>query len=115
MKIDIKALHFELDQETRDYAAEKIGHLEKYYKNVIAAEISITCDHEDTTSSSYVCKAILKIPGKDLYAESGSRNINEAIDKVHDRLHQQIIKLREKSNPKHLHQAKEWVRNFFGR
>lgn len=115
MKIDIKALHFELDQETRDYAAEKIGNLEKYYKNVIAAEVNIICDHEDATGCSYTCKGNLRIPGKDLFAESGSRSINEAIDKVHDRLHQQIIKLREKSNPKHLHVAKEWFRNFFGR
>jgi ribosomal subunit interface protein len=115
MKIDIRAVHFGLDKETRDYAAEKIGHLEKYYKNIIAAEIGITCDHEDTAGSSYSVKAKLVIPGKDLFAESGSRNINEAIDKAEDRLHQQIIKLREKNNPKHLHRAKEWVRNFFGR
>jgi ribosomal subunit interface protein len=115
MKIDIRALHFELDDETRDYAAEKIGHLEKYYKNIISAEISIICDHEDTAGSSYTAKARVLIPGKDFFAESGSRNINEAIDKVEDRLHMQIIKLREKSNPKHLQKAKEWVRNFFGK
>lgn len=115
MKIDIRAQHFEISDEERDYAAEKIGNLEKYYRNVISAEISIICDHEDTSGSSYTCKVKMVIPGKDLFAESGSRNINEAVDKVHDRLKHQILRLREKSNPKRLFKAKEWVRNFFGK
>lgn len=115
MKIDIRAMHFTLDAETRDYAAEKIGHLEKYYKNIISADINIVCDHEDTSGSSYTVKVKLAIPGKDLFAETESRSIYEAVDEVEDRLHQQILKLREKSNPKHLHLAKEWVRNFFGK
>lgn len=115
MKIDIQAIHFNLDQQTRDYAAEKIGRLEKYYKNVILAEITLICDHEDTAGNTYVCKTKLQIPGKDLFAESGSRNINEAIDLVEDRLKQQIFKIKGRSNPKRLHQVKQKIRDFFGR
>jgi len=115
MKIDIRAMHFEIDQQTRDYAAEKIGRLEKYYKNVILAEITLICDHEDHAGSTYTCKTKLQIPGKDLFAESGSRNINEAIDLVEERLKHQITKLKERSNPRKLHQVKQRVRDFFGR
>lgn len=115
MKIDIKALHFDLDGGTRDYAADKIGRLEKYYKNVILAEVTLVCDHEDHAGSTYIAKVKLQIPGKDLFAESGSRNINEAIDLVEDRLKQQILKLRDRSTPKKLHQIKQRVRDFFGK
>jgi ribosomal subunit interface protein len=115
MKIDIRALHFELEAKERDYIAEKIGHLEKYYKNIIAADIALECDHEDNSGSTYNIKALVKIPGKDLFAETTSRDIFSGVDTLEGRLKEQILKVKEKSNPKKLYRAKEWVRNFFGR
>jgi putative sigma-54 modulation protein len=115
MKIDIRAIHFELDPKERDYAAEKIGHLEKYYRNVIGADIGIECDHEDHSGSTYNIKAIVKIPGKDLFAETSCRDILSGIDILEERLKEQILKVKERSNPKKLYKAKEWVRNFFGK
>jgi putative sigma-54 modulation protein len=115
MKIDIRALHFELEAKERDYVAEKIGHLEKYYRNVIGSDVAIECDHEDSSGSTYILKAVVKIPGKDLFAETESRDIFSGVDVLEQRLKEQIIKVKEKSNPKKLYRAKEWVRNFFGK
>lgn len=115
MKLDIRALHFELDPKDRDYVAEKIGHLEKYYKNVLGADIGIECDHEDTSGNTYLIKALFKIPGKDLFAETSCRDIREGVDDIESKLKEQIYKVKEKSNPKKLYRAKEWVRNFFGK
>jgi ribosomal subunit interface protein len=115
MKLDIRALHFELALKERDYVAEKIGHLEKYYKNIIGSEVGIECDHEDNSGNTYNMKAIIKIPGKDIFVETSCRDIYAGVDILEARLKEQLLKVKEKSNPKRLYMAKEWVRNFFGK
>jgi len=115
MKIDIRAIHFELSDEDRNYAAEKIGHLEKYYKNIISAEIHIKCDHEDHSGNTYDISVSLKIPGKDLFSEESGRDIRTIIDGLETELVRQISRVKEKSNPKRLYKAKEYIRNFFGK
>lgn len=99
----------------RDYVADKIGRLEKYYKNVISAEISIKCDHEDHAGDTFDIKVQIKIPGKDLFAEDVSRDIRNSIDEIEAKLRHQIGKLKEKQNPKKLYKAKEAIRRFFGK
>lgn len=115
MKIDIRAIHFELSDEDRDYAAEKIGHLEKYYKNIISAEIHIKCDHDDHSGNTYDINVSLKIPGKDLFTEESGRDIRTLIDKTESELTRQISRVKEKQNPKRLYKAKEAIRRFFGK
>lgn len=115
MKINISAVHFNLKPDVRDYAAEKVGHLEKYYKNIISADVRITCDHEDTAGSTYTLKTKIKIPGKDIFAETSCRNLFEGIDDLEGKLKEQILKTKEKTRPKRLNTAKEWVRNFLGK
>jgi len=115
MKIDIRNVHLELDDATRDYAAEKIGRLEKYYKNIVKAEIVLEEHSGDTANVRYGCKAKVILPGNDLYAEEFDKDIKVAIDKVEAKLHHQLIKAKEKSNPSKIHKAKNWVKEFFGK
>lgn len=115
MKIDIRNVHLELDAADRDYAAEKIGRLEKYYKNIVKAEIIFEEHSGETANVRYTCKTKIVLPGKDLYAEESDKDIKVAVDKVEHKLHQQIIKAKEKSNPSKIHKAKSWVKEFFGK
>lgn len=115
MKIDIRAVHFELDEKSRNYAAEKIGGLEKYYKNIIKTEIVLEEHGGDTPNVKYGCKARLYIPGKDLFAEEFGIDIMSSIDSVENKLQQQIRKAKEKNSPNKIHQARAWMRNFFGK
>jgi ribosomal subunit interface protein len=115
MKIDIKAVHFTLDQKTRDYAAEKIGHLEKYYKNIISAGVSLDCDHEDSNSPTYLMSVLLKVPGKDLFAKVSCRDLHEGIDALESKLKDQLFKMKDRSDGGKIHAARRWVKGFFGR
>lgn len=115
MKIDIKATHFELDDKTRDYTAEKIGSLEKYYKNIIGAGVTLDCDHEDNTSPTYTLSVLLKVPGKDLFAKVACRDLHEGVDALEEKLKQQLFKLKDKSNGSKIHAARRWVKSFLGR
>lgn len=116
MKIDIRAIHFDLTDEIRDYAAEKIGKLDKYYKNIISAEIKME-EHEGVRADQdrFSCKVRLAIPGKDISNEEKGRDLHEAIDLVELELQRQLKKVKDKQNPKKLAKAKELVRRFFGK
>lgn len=116
MKIDIRAIHFDLTEEIRNYAAEKIGRLDKYYKNIIATEVKLE-EHEGVRADQnrFSCKVRVEIPGKDIHAEENGQDLHEAIDLAEQDLSRQLRKVKEKNNPKKLARAKEAIRRFFGK
>lgn len=114
MKIDINAVKFELDTKTRDYTAEKIGRLEKYYKNIVKAEITLEENACDTANVRYGAKARIEVPGPDVFAEEFDKDIFTAIDKLERKLREQLVRSKEKHNPNPIHKAKNWVNGFFG-
>jgi ribosomal subunit interface protein len=114
MKIDITAVKFELDTKTRDYAAEKIGRLEKYYKNIVKASIALEEHAGDTANVRYGAKLKVELPGHDIFAEEFDKDIFTAIDMVEKKAKEQIVRTKEKRNPNPIHRAKKWVNGFFG-
>jgi putative sigma-54 modulation protein len=116
MKLDIRAVHFDLNDEIRDYAAEKIGKLDKFYKNIIMAEIKLMGNSGvEAVEDKFEATVRLSVPGKDVYAEEKGRDIHEAIDLVERELQRQLKKIKDKQNPKRLAKTKEIVRRFFGK
>lgn len=116
MKINIRAVHFDLTNELRDYAAEKIGKLDDYYKNIIMADVAVE-NHESEKKGlySYNAKVKLSVPGKDLFAEGTGADEFSAIDNVEDKLKTQVEKLKGKQNKGKLDRFQLLVRNFFGK
>jgi ribosomal subunit interface protein len=114
MKIDIKAVKFELNTKVRDYTAEKIGKLEKYYKNIVKAEVTLEEHAGDTANVRYGAKVKVSIPGNDVFAEEFDKNIYTAIDQVERKIREQLVRTKEKHNPNPIHKARNWVKGFFG-
>lgn len=116
MKINIKAIHFEIKDEIRDYAAEKIGKLDNYYKNIIKADIFIeNHESEPKNGNNYTTRVRLSVPGKNLFAEAVGVDEFSSIDNVEDKLKKQIEKLKGKQNKGKLDKFQGMVRNFFGK
>lgn len=115
MKIDISTKHFQLDTKERDYVAEKIGRLEKFYNNIIKAQVIIDEQAGNTANVRYICKVTLSVPGQDLFAEESSRNVTTAVDFAEKKLKEQLFRLKDKSRPNPIHSARKWVRTFFGK
>ncbi len=116
MKINIRAIHFNLTDELRDYAAEKIGKLDTYYKNIILADIGIE-NHESEAKDQhhYIAKVKLVVPGKDLFADGTGADEFAAIDNVEQKLKVQIDKLKGKQNKGKLDEFQSLIRSFFGK
>lgn len=116
MKINIKAIHFDLTDELRDYAAEKIGKLDDYYKNIILADIGIE-NHESEKKQkySYVAKVRLSVPGKDIFADGTGPDEFSAIDNVQGKIKVQLEKLKSKQNQGKIDKFQSLIRDFFGK
>ncbi|MDD3480682.1 MAG: ribosome-associated translation inhibitor RaiA [Patescibacteria group bacterium] len=116
MKFNIRAIHFDLTDELRDYVAEKIGKLDTYYKNIIMADIAIE-NHESEAKDKYhyIAKVKLSVPGKDIFADGTGSDEYAAIDNVEGKLKVQIDKLKGKQNKGKLDEFQSMIRNFFGK
>ena len=93
MKINIRAIHFDLSNDLRDHAADKIGRLDNFYKNIIMADIAIE-NHESEAKGKYhyIAKVKLAVPGKDIFAEGTGPDEFACIDNVEQKLKVQIEK-----------------------
>jgi ribosomal subunit interface protein len=116
MKINIRAIHFELTDDVRDYAAEKIGKLDTYYKNIVMADIAIE-NHESEANDlhHYISKVRLSIPGKDLFAEGTGADEFAALDNVEEKLKVQIERIKGKQNKGKIDEFSKMVRRWFGK
>lgn len=114
MKFNIHGFHFDVNDEVRNYAVEKIGKLDKYYRNIIIADVKLEAEEGDTANVRYICTVQLEVPGDNIVAKQKGQDIHEVIDLVADELKRQISKKKEKENPKKLARAKDAVRKFFG-
>lgn len=116
MKIDIKGIHCDVPAKVRDYAAEKIGRFEKYYKNIISAEIAFDCEESFAKASKrYGLNVKIVIPGKDLFAEGTAQDMISVVDVVEKKLRAQILRLTDGQKSNKLHRARRFLKEFFGR
>lgn len=116
MKINIRTIHFDLTDEIRDYAAEKIGKLDTYYKNIVLADVAIE-NHESEAKDQhhYIAKVNLSVPGKDIFAEGTGADEFAALDNVEQKLRVQIEKLKDKQNRGKIDEFSMMVRRWFGK
>lgn len=103
MKIDIKATNLELTPAIRAYIEEKIGSLERFLKRFetkseieVFIEIARTTKHHRHGNVLYA-EAVIPLGKKILRAEHSDWDIRVAIDKIKDKLQQEIKKYKEKN------------------
>ncbi len=102
MRIDIKAANLELTPAIREYVETKIGSLSRFLKRFeeenevkVFVEIARTTRHHKS-GDVFCAEASFNLGKRLLMAEHTDWDIRIAIDKVKDRLQQEIKKYKEK-------------------
>ena len=98
MQIDIKGTNLELTEAIKDYINEKIGSLEKYFDEILAArvEVGVTTKHHQK-GNIFRAEVNLEVPQKYiLRAETEREDLYMAINEVKDDLQVQLKKYKEK-------------------
>jgi putative sigma-54 modulation protein len=93
MQIIISGKGMDLTEAIKAYVDKKIGGLEKFYDQIIKAEVKVgkETDHH-LKGEIFIAECRLDVPGVDLFASKNEKNLYKAIDKVRDYLEGELKK-----------------------
>lgn len=91
MKIQITGRNVTVPDDVVEYANEKIGKLDKYFHNIMDAQVIFS---EQKTKR--VCEVTIHASGKIIRAENKGTEYKESIDIVAEKLERQIRRYKEK-------------------
>lgn len=81
----------DLPEDARDYARERIGHLQKYLKDpVLFAKVKLTQVPNPSVGRPSIAEAMLEVNGRPLRAHVAATRMHEAIDLLERRLRDRI-------------------------
>jgi putative sigma-54 modulation protein len=95
MEIQVHAIRFTADQKLIDFVTEKVGKLELFYDNIIAAEVFLRLDKEHAHDNK-IAEVKTLIPGKELFAKKQCDSFEEASDLAVEAIVKQVKKHKEK-------------------
>lgn len=99
MNLSIKANNFELDDDIREAIESKIAPLDKYYGNIIMAELQIErVSNHHKKGDLFRAELNIEVPEikKVLRSESTKETIDEALVEVKDWMQRELKKYKEK-------------------
>jgi len=115
MQVTITGKSIELTEAIKDYAKKKIASLDKFYDNILRAEVVVGLEtRHHLKGKNFICECKLVVPGNDLFATKEEANLYKAIDKVRDYLESELkrhkVKQREKEKKlkRAIRQTKEY-------
>ena len=100
MQILITGKGMELTEAIKEYAAKKIGALDKFFDGIIRAHVTVGLEnHHHQKGAVFMAECKLEVPGTDLFASKNEPTLYKAIDKIRDYLEGELkkrkVKLRE--------------------
>ncbi|GHV84787.1 ribosomal biogenesis GTPase [Spirochaetia bacterium] len=95
MNIDIKAVHFTLRDETREYLDKKIARIHNAENMIIDLLVTLTKDKDFSAEATVNFRW-----GVSIHIKEHDFDLNPAVDKLMDKLEQKITKEKEKVTEK---------------
>ncbi len=96
MNIDVKAVHFSLREDTREFLDKKIARIPNAENMIVDLLFTFTKEKD------FVVEATVNFRwGVSIHVKENDFELNPAIDKLIDKLESKIIKEKEKVKDKH--------------
>ncbi|MDR2661370.1 MAG: ribosome-associated translation inhibitor RaiA [Treponema sp.] len=95
MNIDVKAVHFTLRDDARDYLDKKIARIHNAENMIIDLLVTLTKDKDFTAEATVNFRW-----GVSVHIKEHDFELNPAVDKLMDKLEQKITKEKEKVKEK---------------
>ena len=97
MKFLIRGRNVEVTEALREYAAKKIGRVERYFESPPTSEVHVTLS---VNKNKHTVEVTIPVSGVTLRAEEKSEDMYASIDLVSDKLERQIRKHKTRVNRK---------------
>ncbi len=95
MKTKVQAVNFEISQQLTDFVEKRVGKLERFYADIIDAEVALTVDKKEQAKNKRA-RITLAIKGPDLFSEKIADTFEEAVVEACEALEKQLEKHKEK-------------------
>lgn len=100
MKLEISAIHFDIDKKLKRYVSKHIGQLDKYAGKAhgpLQAHVVLT-ENDGAAGERYVCEVTLHLPKNRVVAkESTPNSMYGAIDLAEEKVKTQMSKYKTKA------------------
>jgi len=99
MDIQIQSLHFDATDKLQAFIQKKVNKLGKYSDDIISADVTLKVVKPETNMNKDA-SIKLNVKNDDLFANKTAETFEEAIDLSVEALERQLIKYKEKAQPK---------------
>ena len=96
MNLHLTGHHVEITPAIRTYVTSKLVRINRHFENVIDVEVIMTVEKLDQK-----VEANVHLPGKDIHVCATNSDMYAAIDELIDKLDRQVIKHKERFQPRH--------------
>lgn len=101
MQINITGRGIELTPAIESYVHKKIEALDKFYNQIIRAQVIVGIEsHHHTKGSIFFAECRLEVPGRDIFVSETKEDLYQAIDKVRDHAEAELKKHKTKEREK---------------
>jgi putative sigma-54 modulation protein len=95
MQLSITGHHVDVSDFLRDYVTEKFGRLERHDDHITNVHVVLSVE-----KLIHRAEANVHTSGAEIFADATSDDMYAAIDALIDKLDRQIVKHKQKSNPR---------------
>ena len=96
MNTTIHSVRFDADTKLLGFIEEKLNKLDKYFDDIIHAEVFLRLDKDSTERENKIVEVKLDIPRNPLFSKKQCKTFEEAADQSVDALKKQLVKHKEK-------------------
>ena len=96
MNLHLTGHHVEITPSIRDYVVSKLSKIERHFDHVIDVNVIVTVEKLDQK-----IEANVHLSGKDIHVQASDADMYAAIDGLIDKLDRQVLKHKERFQPRH--------------
>ena len=96
MNLHLTGHHVEITPAIRDYVTQKLTRINRHFDHVIDVNVIMTVEKLDQK-----IEANVHLSGKDIHVQVNNADMYAAIDGLMDKLDRQVLKHKERFQPRH--------------
>ena len=96
MNLHLTGHHVEITSAIRDYVTQKLTRINRHFDHVIDVNVIVTVEKLDQK-----IEANVHLSGKDIHVQANDADMYAAIDVLMDKLDRQVLKHKERFQPRH--------------
>jgi len=95
MKVFVQSVNFNMDKDLKEYVAEKITSLNRFYDKVIGVEVFLKVQ-KTSEKENKIAEVKLNVPGDEMMVKKLSKTFEESISLAVEALKRNLEKLKAK-------------------